>query len=213
MPETTVTQDESDPIKDNIAAVIKALNSVVRSADFSAAEKATSKLILNRGAYGIVNDVTVINDLNTLNKLFSASGKNDYILVVTSLIDVLKQKPVTRSAMFQSPEKIRVNGHVYERVEPETPQFIRVSGQVFRKASVAETMEILAKKKPWGKLPKGWTMKSLKEFWESLGGKGKPSVTACIRKIKSKHSEIDDPGAFCASAARRLGEKVTRKKS
>jgi hypothetical protein len=49
----------------------------------------------------------------------------------------------------------------------------------------------------WGKLPKGWTDESVKKFWGSLTGEVKHKVTKCIKKMKD--SDIDDPGAFCAS--------------
>lgn len=53
----------------------------------------------------------------------------------------------------------------------------------------------------WENLPKGWTEKSLKSFWNSLGGKGEHKVTRCIEKMEDK---IDNPGAFCASLERRI---------
>jgi hypothetical protein len=53
----------------------------------------------------------------------------------------------------------------------------------------------------WKTLPKGWTLKSLKKFWEGLTGGKKHKVTACIKHVTGK---IDDPGAFCASAMDRL---------
>jgi hypothetical protein len=59
---------------------------------------------------------------------------------------------------------------------------------------------ILAAK--WGKLPKGWTEKSVKEFWDSLTGDLKHKVTACIKKMEG--TDIDDPGAFCASLADKM---------
>ncbi len=54
----------------------------------------------------------------------------------------------------------------------------------------------------WGKLPKGWTEESVKEFWGSLTGDRKHKVTACIKKMEG--TEIDDPGAFCASLADKM---------
>ncbi len=50
----------------------------------------------------------------------------------------------------------------------------------------------------WDNLPKGWTEESLKKWWESLTGDRKHKVTKCIKELKD---HIDDPGAFCASAA------------
>jgi hypothetical protein len=56
--------------------------------------------------------------------------------------------------------------------------------------------------KPWGKLPKGWTKKSVEKYWNSLTGDVKHKVTKCIKRMEG---HIDDPGAFCAS----LADKVT----
>lgn len=56
--------------------------------------------------------------------------------------------------------------------------------------------------KPWDKLPKGWTQKSLKKMWDSMTGDVKHKVTKCMKQMKGK---VDDPGAFCAS----LADKVT----
>lgn len=56
--------------------------------------------------------------------------------------------------------------------------------------------------KPWGKLPKGWTDKSVKKFWGTMTGDVKHKVTKCMKKMDGK---VDDTGAFCAS----LADKVT----
>ena len=50
----------------------------------------------------------------------------------------------------------------------------------------------------WDKMPKGWTEDSLKSWWDSMVGDVKHPVTKCIDKMQDK---MDDPGAFCASAA------------
>jgi len=55
----------------------------------------------------------------------------------------------------------------------------------------------------WETLPGGWTEESLRSFWKSLTGDRKHKITACIKKMEG--TEITDPGAFCASLARRLG--------
>lgn len=55
--------------------------------------------------------------------------------------------------------------------------------------------------KKWQKLPKGWTDESLRKFWDSLTGDVKHRVTKCIKQMEGK---VDDPGAFCASAADRV---------
>lgn len=49
---------------------------------------------------------------------------------------------------------------------------------------------------PWQELPKGWTMKSVREFWNSLTGDREHKVTACMKKMEGK---VDNPAAFCAS--------------
>lgn len=56
----------------------------------------------------------------------------------------------------------------------------------------------------WESLPKGWTSKSLKSMWRSLTGKRKHRITACMKKLEG---HVDDPGAFCASLARRMKGK------
>ena len=48
----------------------------------------------------------------------------------------------------------------------------------------------------WKKLPKGWTMESVRKFWNSLTGDVKHKVTKCIKIMEDK---MDDPEAFCAS--------------
>jgi len=53
------------------------------------------------------------------------------------------------------------------------------------------------RRKPWSRLPAGWTKDSLEDFWDSVGGR----VRTCITKIEGR---VDDPGAFCASIADRL---------
>jgi len=53
----------------------------------------------------------------------------------------------------------------------------------------------------WDKKPKGWTDDSLEKYWKSLTGDRKHKITACMKKMKDK---IDNPGAFCASLARKL---------
>lgn len=55
----------------------------------------------------------------------------------------------------------------------------------------------------WKKLPKGWTDKSRKDFWESLtSGAPKHKVTECIKKMQD--TDITNPGAFCAALADRV---------
>lgn len=54
----------------------------------------------------------------------------------------------------------------------------------------------------WSGLPKGWTMDSVKKFWSSLTGDRKHKITKCMEKVKN---HIDNPGAFCASLARKVG--------
>jgi hypothetical protein len=53
----------------------------------------------------------------------------------------------------------------------------------------------------WETMPKGWTDKSRKQFWETLTGDVKHKVTKCIKEMEGK---FDDPGAFCASLADRV---------
>jgi hypothetical protein len=53
----------------------------------------------------------------------------------------------------------------------------------------------------WGKMPRGWTMESIKKFWNSLTGDRKHRITQCIKKMTGK---IDNPGAFCGSLAKKI---------
>ena len=50
----------------------------------------------------------------------------------------------------------------------------------------------------WETLPRGWTMDSVKKFWDSLTGDAKHKFTACKKKIETVPG-ITDPDAFCAS--------------
>jgi len=68
----------------------------------------------------------------------------------------------------------------------------------------------LAKKgKKWKKMPKGWTPKSRKSYWETITGKTEHPVTKCIDEMEDK---IKDPGAFCASLKDRVEGMGWRKK-
>ena len=60
------------------------------------------------------------------------------------------------------------------------------------------------KGKKWKDMPKGWTAKSRKEYYESIGG-----FDECLEKMEDK---VDDPGAFCASLKDRVKGKGWRKK-
>jgi hypothetical protein len=53
----------------------------------------------------------------------------------------------------------------------------------------------------WTKWPTGWDRKSIKSFWDSIGG----SVTKCIKKLEGV-ADIDDPGAFCAALKDKMRE-------
>lgn len=55
----------------------------------------------------------------------------------------------------------------------------------------------------WETKPKGWTGKSLKSLWNSLGG----SVSSCMKKMEGK---VKDAGAYCASLERKV-ESSTEK--
>jgi hypothetical protein len=54
----------------------------------------------------------------------------------------------------------------------------------------------------WEDLPEGWTQDSLKKFWDSLTGDRKHKITKCMKAMEGK---VGDPGAFCASLARKVG--------
>lgn len=41
-----------------------------------------------------------------------------------------------------------------------------------------------------------------KHFWNSITGSSQHKITACIRAMTGK---VDDPGAFCASLAKKVG--------
>lgn len=63
-------------------------------------------------------------------------------------------------------------------------------------AMIADIVKIAGK--PWGKLPKGWTRKSLVKFWKTLTGNAQHKVTECMTKLKP---HFDDVGAVCGSLA------------
>ena len=66
----------------------------------------------------------------------------------------------------------------------------------------AALVPIVKEAKKWKTLPKGWTDKSVKKFWDSLTGEVKHKVTKCLKKMKD--SDITDPGAFCGSLADKM---------
>lgn len=72
--------------------------------------------------------------------------------------------------------------------EPSIRMFL---GNLYREAAKWE-----------GKLPKGWTSKSVDKFWDSMTGEVKHKVTKCIKKMEG--TNISDPGAFCAALADRV---------
>lgn len=61
----------------------------------------------------------------------------------------------------------------------------------------------------WKKLPRGWTDKSRKKFWDTLTGDDKHKVTECIKKMEG--TSISNPGAFCGALADRVLGKGWRK--
>jgi len=61
--------------------------------------------------------------------------------------------------------------------------------------------------KSWDSLPKGWTEESVKSFWKSLTGDRKHKITQCIKKMTG---DMDNPEAFCASLAQRVGYEPAR---
>jgi hypothetical protein len=54
----------------------------------------------------------------------------------------------------------------------------------------------------WETLPKGWTMESVKKYWDTLTGDRKHKITKCMKEMEGK---VGNTGAFCASLARKLG--------
>jgi len=84
------------------------------------------------------------------------------------------------------------------------PQSINYAGHRYVKVSEAEARRILAAKKKEKKtdLPKGWSNKSAKKFYEDAGA----TVTKCAREVKKlkkegdkKCKDVDDPKAFCTT--------------
>jgi hypothetical protein len=54
----------------------------------------------------------------------------------------------------------------------------------------------LAKKKPkWKKLPKGWSQKTVKKYWDSLTEESEHPFTECVKEMKGK---MKKPEGFCA---------------
>lgn len=68
--------------------------------------------------------------------------------------------------------------------------------------SEARALQRVEAKEPWSRLPKGWDQDSLKSMWKSLTGDRKHKITKCMKKMEGK---VDNPGAFCASLARKVG--------
>jgi hypothetical protein len=62
-------------------------------------------------------------------------------------------------------------------------------------------LERRAQAKAWDTLPRGWSLDSLKIYWRTLTGDRKHKITQCMKKLEGR---VDDPGAFCASLARKL---------
>jgi hypothetical protein len=87
-----------------------------------------------------------------------------------------------------------------------------VKRMVGRKArygkAVSEVKELYrALTEQWEMLPRGWTKESLRQFWDTLTDNtpaGEGGVRKCVAKIKKAYPEVDDPEAFCASAADQL---------
>lgn len=61
----------------------------------------------------------------------------------------------------------------------------------------------------WEKLPEGWTEESLRSWWSEMVGDVEHPVSKCILLMDGK---VDDPGAFCASAADQILGKSWRSK-
>jgi hypothetical protein len=59
----------------------------------------------------------------------------------------------------------------------------------------------------WKEMPKGWTDKSRKQYWETMTGDVKHKVTKCIKEMTGK---VGDAGAFCAALADRVEGKGWR---
>jgi hypothetical protein len=74
--------------------------------------------------------------------------------------------------------------------------------------AVSEVKELYrALTEQWETLPKGWTKESLRQFWNTLTDStsaGEGGVRKCVAKMKKAYPEVDDPEAFCASAADQL---------
>jgi hypothetical protein len=64
----------------------------------------------------------------------------------------------------------------------------------------------------WKKMPKGWTAKSRKQFWETLVGDVEHKRTKCHDKMKDKLPSDDATWAFCQSLWDDYENKKKKKK-
>jgi hypothetical protein len=161
---------------------------------------------------------------DALGALKSPSDLANAVESYTRVVSLAKQHTTTQEerTMTEHPKFIKVAGKLYqleESTDSVAPDYIRVNGELFqrddvltaakkkddakggKKGSGAKKTDSEKSKGKWEKLPKGWTQKSAKEFWNSMGG----SITKCRQKLKDT-PEIDNTGAFCASLKARFGE-------
>ena len=151
---------------------------VKKSEDHDPSVLPTSKLSMRKevmSRYQVGDEVVYID------------GKT-YEEVTGKVVEVINDPPSDPAYMVQEPNE----GFLIELEEAE------ILEKIGRKKTI---ITLNPKTGAWENLPKGWTEKSLRSFWNSLGGKGEHKVTRCIEKMKDK---IDNPGAFCASLERRI---------
>ena len=85
-----------------------------------------------------------------------------------------------------------------ENYHSEADIFFKRAEELWRAMSKTAASRVADR---WINMPKGWTDKSRKKFWDTLTGDVKHKVTKCIKEMEGK---IDNPGAFCASLADRV---------
>jgi len=89
-----------------------------------------------------------------------------------------------------SKKPIWVDREIIAQICPECARMMKKQG--IKKLNVRP---ILTAK--WKSLPRGWTEKSLRSFWNSIGG----SVSECIEKMEGR---VSDPATFCAALKDRI---------
>jgi len=95
--------------------------------------------------------------------------------------------------------EVRNHEYDFEQWVPKKYQGVDLADMLKKRSDLTKgaTMRERTAKK-WKSLPRGWNKESMKDYWDSVGG----SVSKCVKGLEG--TDIDDPGAFCASLKDRL---------